>query len=75
MNRRGLTHMALRVEGLAEMLVQIEAAGFEIMKPTHIANPELGSEVVYVLDPDGVRVELIEMPGDPTRPLGEPLVD
>jgi hypothetical protein len=26
-----------------------------------------------VLDPDGVRVELIEMPGDPKRPLGEPL--
>ena len=73
MNRRGLTHLALRVEGLAEMLVQIEQAGFEIIKSSQIANPDLGSAVVYVLDPDGVRVELIEMPGDPGQPLGEPL--
>ena len=40
---------------------------------------ELGVETIYlpdtlgVLDPDGVRVELIEMPGDPEQPLGEPL--
>lgn len=73
MNRQGLTHLALRVERLDEMLVQIEAAGFEIMHETHIRNPDLGSEVVFVLDPDGVRIELIELPGDPTEPLGVPL--
>ena len=72
MNRLGLTHLALRVDGLAEMLETLEAAGVEIMTQTRIDNPELGSEVVYVLDPDGVRVELIQLPGDPTQPLGEP---
>ena len=70
MNRLGLTHMALRVEGLAEMLETLERAGVEILKRTRISNPQLGSEVVYVLDPDGVRVELIELPGDPDEPLG-----
>jgi catechol 2,3-dioxygenase-like lactoylglutathione lyase family enzyme len=73
MNRRGLTHMALRVEGLAEMLEQIEQAGFQIMKSTHIHRLGLGTSVVFVLDPDGVRIELIELPGDPKQPLGEPL--
>lgn len=73
MNRRGLTHMALRVEGVAEMLEQLEAEGFEILKASHVTRPEFGVSVVYVLDPDGVRVELIEMPGDPKQPLGEPL--
>jgi len=73
MNRRGLTHMALRVEGFGEMLEQIEQAGFEIMKASQIGGPDAGVQVVYVLDPDGVRVELIDMPGDPMQPLGEPL--
>lgn len=75
MNRRGLTHIALRVEGLAALVAAIEAAGYEVMRSTRISNPDLGSEVVYVLDPDGVRVELIELPGDPALPLGEPLED
>ena len=73
MNRLGLAHIALRVEGLAEMLDQLEAEGFEIMQESLIADAKLGMGVVYVLDPDGVRVELIELPGDPTEPLGEPL--
>lgn len=75
MNRQGLTHIAMRVEGLAGMLEDIERAGLEIMKQTHIGSSEKGAQVVFVLDPDGVRVELIELPGDPTEPLGEPLPD
>ena len=73
MNRRGLTHIALRVEGLPEILDELEAAGFDIMKESLVEQPELGVGVVYVLDPDGVRVELIDLPGDPTLPLGDPL--
>jgi catechol 2,3-dioxygenase-like lactoylglutathione lyase family enzyme len=55
------------------MLEELEAAGFDIMKESLFAPSELGVGVVYVLDPDGVRVELIELPGDPTLPLGDPL--
>lgn len=75
MNRQGLTHLAMRVERLDELLVAIEAAGFEIMRETRIRNSDLSSDVVFVLDPDGVRIELIELPGDPRLPLGEPLDD
>jgi catechol 2,3-dioxygenase-like lactoylglutathione lyase family enzyme len=69
MNRTGLTHVALRVDDLAATLAALERAGVEVMRETRIRNPELRSEVVYVLDPDGVRIELVEVPGDPTQPL------
>ena len=73
MNRRGLTHLAVRVDDLPELLGRLEAAGAEILKDTHVANPDFASEVVFVLDPDGVRIELIQLPGDPNEVLGEPL--
>jgi lactoylglutathione lyase len=73
MNRLGLTHIALRVKGLDELLGRLADEGFEIMESTRVANPELGACVVFALDPDGVRVELIDMPGDPSQPLGEAL--
>jgi lactoylglutathione lyase len=71
MNRVGLTHMALRVDDLADLLVELEAAGVEILHETRIQNAAYESDVVYVLDPDGVRIELVQMPGDPNRPVGE----
>jgi glyoxylase I family protein len=73
MNRLGLTHMALRVRDLAGLLERFEVAGVEILRQTRVSNPDFGSDVVYVLDPDGLRVELIQLPGDPTQPLGEPI--
>ena len=71
MNRLGLTHMALRVDDLAGMLVELEAAGVEILHNTRVQNPAYDADVVYILDPDGVRLELVQMPGDPKRPVGE----
>ena len=73
MNRLGLTHLALRVQGLDELLDRLRGEQFEVIASTRIGSAELGSAVVFALDPDGVRVELIEMPGDPRQPLGEPL--
>ncbi len=73
MNRVGLTHIALRVSDLPALLERLEAEGVEVMKETRVTNESFGSDVVYVLDPDGVRVELIQLPGDPTVPLGNPL--
>jgi lactoylglutathione lyase len=73
MNRLGLTHIAVRVDDLAAMLGSLERNGVRILEQTRISNPEFESEVVYILDPDGVRIELIQLPGDPTLPLGVPL--
>lgn len=72
MNRLGLTHIALRVHDLGGLLERLEAAGIRVMNHTRVRNEAFGSDVVYVLDPDGVRVELIQLPGDPRKPLGEP---
>lgn len=72
MNRAGLTHMAMRVDDLAATLRALEAHGVRVLDETRIQNPEYASDVVYVLDPDGVRIELIQMPGDPAAMLGEP---
>ena len=33
---------------------------------------QLGSHVLFVCDPDGARVELIQLPGDPGAPVGNP---
>ena len=73
MNRRGLTHMALRVDDLPGLLQRVTEEGFEVVESSRVRNPEFGSDVVFVLDPDGVTVELIQLPGDPKAPLGEPL--
>ena len=69
MNRLGLTHIAVRVDDLEKTLAAMKRAGVEVLEQTRIRNPELRSEVVYVLDPDGVRIELVELPGDPSAPL------
>lgn len=73
MNQLGLTHIALRVRGLDELLDRLRADGFEVIEATRVVNEQFASTVVFALDPDGVRVELIDMPGDPRQPLGEPL--
>ena len=37
------------------------------------AMPRLRHPVAGVTDPDGARMELLQMPGDPTAPIGEPV--
>jgi lactoylglutathione lyase len=71
--QRGLTHFAIRVDSVDELAARIEAAGGEILRQTEIHNDAYQSHAVFAKDPDGVRLELIEAPGDPMKPLGEPL--
>ncbi len=73
MNQFGLTHVAIRVDDLDQTLAALRREGVTVLDETRISNPQFGAEVVYVLDPDGLRLELIEAPGDPAAPLGEPL--
>ncbi len=71
--QRGLTHFAIRVESLDETAAQIEAAGGTILHHTEIHNEAFESHIIFAKDPDGVRLELIESPGDPMKILGEPV--
>jgi catechol 2,3-dioxygenase-like lactoylglutathione lyase family enzyme len=67
----GLSHLAVRVSDFEATLARLVAGGAVFLEASRFSHPGLGSEVAVVEDPDGVRIELIQMPGDPTRPIGE----
>lgn len=73
MNQLGLTHIALRVDDLDATLEALRRSGGTPLEDTWIDNPEFQARAAIALDPDGMRLELIEAPGDPRAPLGEPL--
>ena len=64
MNSIGLTHFALRVDDIDAAIARAEAHGGRCLPATRTRADTDGfkSEIVYVLDPDGVRVELLWMP-------------
>ena len=61
MHRVGLTHLAFRVGDLDDLCRRIEAGGGTVL-PATTATFEQGNRGIMTLDPDGVRVELIERP-------------
>lgn len=67
MNRVGLTHLSLRVGDFDAVVAAIEAAGGALLPETATRRPEYGMSVAFVTDPDGLRIELLEAPGDPTK--------
>jgi lactoylglutathione lyase len=70
MNRPGLTHLSLRVDDLDATLEVMRDKGVAILDHTRGGAPEHGVGVVFVSDPDGTRVELLQQPGDPARAPG-----
>jgi len=72
MNQLGLTHLSLRVDNLAETLVQLKGAGVRILEPTHIDIPAFAAAAIFITDPDGTLIELVQSPGDPAAPPGAP---
>ncbi|MGH0031804.1 MAG: VOC family protein [Myxococcota bacterium] len=60
MNALGLTHLSLRVEGLDELASELSERGFPVLRETRIDHPQLGARAVFVTDPDGTLVELVE---------------
>lgn len=65
MNRLGLTHLSLRVADLAAAERAISEYGGSVLADTRIENPRFHTRAIFVLDPDGQRIELLEAPGDP----------
>ena len=70
MNQVGLTHLSFRVDDLDAMCAKIEAAGGGVLWETLLAQPDSPTRVVMAYDPDGVRFELIQSPGDPNAVPG-----
>lgn len=70
MNQLGLTHLSLRVDDLAATLDALKRAGVRILDKTHINIPAFGAAAVFITDPDGTLIELVQSPGDPAAPPG-----
>jgi catechol 2,3-dioxygenase-like lactoylglutathione lyase family enzyme len=64
MNQLGLTHLSFRVDELDAACAAVEAAGGALLRATRLELPG-PTRVIMATDPDGVRLELIERPGDP----------
>jgi lactoylglutathione lyase len=58
----GTAHFCLFVDDLAELYERLAAAGVEFVSEpqTPTAGPNKGGRLVYMIDPDGIRVELVE---------------
>lgn len=76
MNQLGMAAIMLRVDDLDATLAKVrdfEAAGVRVLEQTRTDYPEYSSRLVFLTDPDGTLVELVEIPGDPYTPFGKPL--
>jgi catechol 2,3-dioxygenase-like lactoylglutathione lyase family enzyme len=60
MNGLGLTHLSLRVDDLDALVGDLAARGTPILRQTRIDNPQLGARAIFVTDPDGTLIELVE---------------
>ncbi len=65
-NQLGLTHLSFRVRELAAFVGRVEAAGGRVLEDSRLDIPDgKGSSALFVVDPDGTRIELIDAPGEP----------
>jgi catechol 2,3-dioxygenase-like lactoylglutathione lyase family enzyme len=65
MNLAGLTHLSLRVDDLDATLAALGALGARVLAESRIENAQFRARVIFVLDPDGTRIELVEGDFDP----------
>ena len=70
MNQLGLSHLSLRVDNLAATRQELEKAGVRILEHTRIDIPAFEAAAVFIADPDGTLIELVQAPGDPALPPG-----
>jgi catechol 2,3-dioxygenase-like lactoylglutathione lyase family enzyme len=68
MNDLGFTHLSIRVSELAEVEKRLRAAGVTVIDATRIDIPAFEAAAVMIEDPDGLRIELVQAPGDPALP-------
>ncbi len=64
LNELGLSHLSLRVEALDALLAELRRRGVHILEETRADLPQRGARAVFIADPDGTLIELVEQPGD-----------
>jgi catechol 2,3-dioxygenase-like lactoylglutathione lyase family enzyme len=64
MNRLGLTHLSLRVDDVEAVAAVIERLGGSVVRTTRTTMdlPAARLDFLYCTDPDGVRIELMDLP-------------
>lgn len=62
MDHLGLTHLSVRVDAIEPVIEAVLAHGGSVHRETYLDNGPAG-EFVYCTDPDGIRVELMRLPG------------
>jgi catechol 2,3-dioxygenase-like lactoylglutathione lyase family enzyme len=63
-NKLGLTHLSFRVDDVAAAAALVEQFGGRVHRSTRTTfGPDL--DFVYCTDPNGVRIELMKLPGPP----------
>jgi lactoylglutathione lyase len=67
MNAPGLSHLSFQVDDLDAAAARLVALGGRLLAHTRIENPRLRSRAVFLTDPDGTRIELVEMPAPRTQ--------
>jgi len=67
MNALGLTHLSLRVEEIDASVARLAAHGASVLRDTRIDNAKLRAKAVFVTDPDGTLIELVETKPRDTR--------
>jgi catechol 2,3-dioxygenase-like lactoylglutathione lyase family enzyme len=71
MNRPGMTHICLEVAHIEEVVERLAAAGYQARSRELVTIPRgayKDSKCIYLLDPDGVTLELTERPRDSAPP-------
>ncbi len=64
MNQLGLTHLSLKVRDVDAVAELVESLGGSVLRSTRTTFGSSGAlDFVYCTDPDGVRVELMHLPG------------
>jgi catechol 2,3-dioxygenase-like lactoylglutathione lyase family enzyme len=65
MNQVGLTHLSLRVDDVDGLAATIEDLGGTVVTATRTTfdRPSARLDFLYCTDPDGVRIELMDLPG------------
>lgn len=69
----GFSHFGIRVADLDAALARVAEFGGTVPDGHRHKNEQYQSEVARVQDPDGVRMELLQMPGDHTKMPGNPI--
>jgi catechol 2,3-dioxygenase-like lactoylglutathione lyase family enzyme len=65
MNQVGLTHLSFLVEDLDAALAKLQALGARVLDETRLGQDGPGPKAIFVTDPDGTRIELVEGDFDP----------